>query len=281
MKKRYKKLIINTSLVTCFLIGITLTCINIYGLFQEIQPQTYLDDELRFGKDDISLTYKEAVKQIQRNNDESIKKYANRVNNVIAKRLAHIHWLRYNNTRFNQLVPIWENYFLYFMGKVSGIPEYKRYHFTNYKRSLNRGIGICGDASMVMSQVLDKEGISNSIVAFQDHVVTSVNFTNEESQVYDPDFGVIIPYSINEIQKDPSIISEYYQKQGYSEEEINVLKDTYGKNKAYFNGVSHFVTNKYYFEKISYFLKWPLPIFLIFLSIYVFQLHKKEDINTK
>ncbi|MFT6836447.1 MAG: hypothetical protein ACJA0H_002497 [Francisellaceae bacterium] len=77
-------------------------------------------------------------------------------------------YLRFLNDQpaeqFNQLIPIWENYFIYFMGVFSGIPEYERYHFANYQRSLERGIGLCGDASMVISQLLDKQNISNKIL---------------------------------------------------------------------------------------------------------------------
>ena len=48
--------------------------------------------------------------------------FSTRVTKVIAKGIAHIHWDKYQPEKFNQIVPIWENYFLYFMGRFSGIP---------------------------------------------------------------------------------------------------------------------------------------------------------------
>jgi hypothetical protein len=110
-----------------------------------------LDNELRL-KNDTPHSYEETLDNTQRKEGESDKEYSDRIRRVIAQGLAHIHWKKYQNTKFNQLIPIWENYFLYFMGKFSGIPEFERYHFSDYKKSLKRGIGICGDASMVMSQ---------------------------------------------------------------------------------------------------------------------------------
>jgi hypothetical protein len=59
------------------------------------------------------------------------------------------------------------------MGKYSGIPEYERYHFSNPYNSIERGIGICGDASILMSQMLEKNGIEADILTFPGHVVVT------------------------------------------------------------------------------------------------------------
>ena len=34
----------------------------------------------------------------------------------------------------------------------------------------------------------------------------------------------------------------------------------------YWNGTSHFITKKYYFEKIAYVVKWALPLSLFFIA---------------
>ena len=36
-------------------------------------------------------------------------------------------------------------------------------------------------------------------------------------------------------------------------------------------GVQHFITKKYYFEHIDYFLKWPMPIAFMLLGIFLFK----------
>jgi hypothetical protein len=69
--------------------------------------------------------------------------FADRDNRVVSKSLAHIEWDKFGARKYNQLIPIWENYSLYFVGAYSGIPEYARYHFTDYKSSLYRNVGIC------------------------------------------------------------------------------------------------------------------------------------------
>lgn len=253
-----------------FLAGIFLTGINIYGLFQEIRNPVFFSDELRF-KDDISLSYQETIDGIERNMNESDKAYAQRITAIIAQGLAHIHWKKFEGDQFNQLIPIWENYFLYFMGKYSGIPEFEKYHFADYQRSFKRGIGICGDASMIMSQLLDKQKIQNQLLTFPGHVITAAQFPDGTELLYDPDFGVYLPYTADEIQGSPSLVSLLYKEAGYTQLDIVTMNKIYNNDYKRWNGVEHFITKKYYFEYITYALKWPLPILLMLMGILLYR----------
>lgn len=261
----------------CYLLivlGGFLTAVNLYGTTQDIRPPGLFDVDLRFNND-ISLNYEETIQATQRRDHEDKLEYAKRLSKVIANGIAHIHWHdEQDTTRFNQLIPIWENYFLYYMGRFSGIPEFEKYHFANYERSMERGIGICGDASMIMSQLLSKQGIENQIVSFPAHVIVAANNSDGAEVMLDPDFGVMIPYSIAEVQKSPVLVNQYYLQQGYSEEDIAFFRKEYVKDFERWDGVSHFITNKFYFEKVTYFLKWPLPILMIVFSIFVLRVKK-------
>ncbi|PCI59649.1 MAG: hypothetical protein COB35_10810 [Gammaproteobacteria bacterium] len=249
------------------LTGVSLTGINIYGLFHTIRPAVFFSDELRF-KDDITLTLQQTEQAINRKKNESPQQYASRITKVIASGIAHIKWDDYDSRRFNQLVPIWDNYFLYFMGKYSGIPEFQRYHFANYQRSINRGIGICGDASMIMSQLLDKQNIKNQIITFPGHVILAAKFADGSEKSYDPDFGVIIDKSPEELKINHKSIGKLYTAAGYTANDQRIMSRIYNNHFERWNGVKHFITNKYYFEKITYLLKWPLPLLLIFIGLF-------------
>ncbi len=240
-----------------------LLLVNAYGLTQDIRPPNLMNTDFRFERD-MTLDFETTMKNLPRLDGESDRDYARRITPVISQGLAHIHWKEESDTRkYNQLVPIWENYFLYFMGIASGIPEFEKYHYADYERSLRRGIGICGDAAMIMSQLLDKEGISNHIVNFPGHVVVEVRHSDGTSALYDPDFGVYIPHSITEIQDDPELASRYYLEAGYTRNDADFFEKSYVGGFKRWNGVSHFITKKYYFEKMAYALKWPLPILMI------------------
>ena len=247
------------------LLGLILFGINVFGIFLPIAPQNLSQENLRFPNDQ-ALTFEQALDRLEWLNMDDITTFSSRVNDSIAKRLAHLHWQKYPPERFNQRIPIWENYILFLMGKLTTIPEYKRYHFANPYRSLERGIGICGDASMIMSQVLDKQNIQNKIISFPGHVIVAVKNTSDQTWLYDPDFNVIVPHSVEEVNAYPLLVKPFYREKGYSEKEIQSLVNSYSMEYKVWNGASHFITKKYYFEYFSYFLKWALPIIFFTIS---------------
>ena len=258
-----------------FVSGLTLAALNIYGEFNTMRTPVFFDDEVRFINDQPT-EFEQTILQLDRLEGESDLQFSNRVTKVIAAGLAHIHWERYDAEKFNQLIPIWENYFLYFMGKYSGIPEYEKYHFSDYKRSLERGIGICGDASMILSQVLSNNHIKNNIITFPSHVIVSAQFAQNKEQLFDADFGVSLPFSPDELKQSPFLVNDYYLDAGYFDNDVKAFNRIYDNDYKRWNGVQHFITNKYYFEKAAYFLKWPIPIFFIVISLFYFIKRKQS-----
>ena len=155
------------------------------------------------------------------------------------------------------------------MGEYSGLEFYERYHFADYKRSLKRGIGVCGDHSMILSEILREKGIQNSIVAFDGHVVVEANIEGS-LWTLDPDFGVVIKSSFQSVKHQPGLIKSAYGGEGYSDSEIRALVSTYvNGHPKHFDGVRHFITKRYYFEQVSYYLIWLIPVLLILLAIYI------------
>lgn len=271
LKNYLKQLIFGGAL----LIGFFLFFVNLYGLTQDIRPGTFLSEDIRFENDRKPIVYNPEIEQKLFAGEKEPKQFTTDITMLISKILVHIEWPKVDRVQYNQLIPIWENYFLYFMGLFSDIPEFERYHYSNYERSLERGIGICGDASMILSQVLDKNSIENKILSFPGHVINSVTFPDGSQWLLDADFGVVIPHSLSEIRDNIDLVKPYYAEQGYSDREIGNLQRSYISDFQTWDGVTHFFTKKYYFEKITYWLKWPLPIVLILFSIYM--LRKRDN----
>lgn len=256
--------------------GLVLLSVNIYGLSKDVRQSPIDPQYLRF-HDDVKFDFDEGMKMLQMREGDDAFSYAKRATLAISGTLAHIHWGRYEPTKFNQLVPIWENYFLHFLGVFSGMKEYQRYHFAHFERSLYRGIGICGDASMIMSQVLDINNIDNQIISVPGHVIVQAKMDDGNVINFDPDFGVVLPYSISQINDSPELVADHYYDAGYSEKEVNNLVTRYGKNVKTWDGVSHFIRKKYYFEHIAYALKWPFPILLVMLGAYFLIKARRKD----
>jgi hypothetical protein len=262
------RVLVRSFSVTCLLVGIILTIINIYGIPLDLRPSNITPENLRFGSIDVSSSKEELLQNSKMLPNESPVEYSKRLTSVIANGIAHIHWGRYEPSVFHQTVPIWENWVLYAMGLFSGIPEYQRYHYSNPEKSMERGIGICGDASMIMSQVLEKSGIESKIVTFPGHVVVAATIQNQ-SFVFDPDFGVVIESSLEALNENPQRVDGSYSAVGHPVQEDDFFIKTYGEDYQIWNGVNHFITKKYYFEKFAYLIKWPFPLIIIAIGIWI------------
>lgn len=247
------------------ILGVALTTINLFGLTQNIRVPSFDDKYLRFNNDQ-PLPLNTTLSKLERTPSETEIEYASRATLAVAEGIAHIEWFDFPAEQFNQIIPIWENYFLYFMGKTSGIPEFERYHYTNYKRSLKRGIGVCGDTSMILSQILDEQDIKNKILTFPGHVVVVASFTDGTEYILDADFGVIVPYASSELSLNSQNIANLYLNEGYTQADFTFFNNMYQQDFIPWNGVQHFVTKKYYFEMIAYWLKWPLPLGMIVIA---------------
>lgn len=248
-------------------IGTVLLIINLYGLTQSMRPATFLNDELRFGAKDVSMNLEEYRQAVIRQDDESDIEYAKRLTQVIADGTAHIHWEQYEPDKFHQRVPIWENWILYAMALFSGIPEFERYHFVTPSKSIERGIGICGDASMLMTSLLEDNGIEASIVTVPGHVLVTAEIEGQ-SKVYDPDFGVILPYSAPELIHNVEAASQLYVDAGYTIYDRRFFNKAFSQPHRLWDGPEHFITTKYYFEKVSYWLIWLIPLGALFLGYF-------------
>jgi hypothetical protein len=269
---KYMKVLFACSLTA---VGIVSILINLYGLTKDIRSADLANAPMRF-ENDLTIDFTHALNELSLRTNESSRDYATRVTTVIAGALAHIKWDKEIDTsKYHQLIPIWENYFLYFMGIYSGIPEYEKYHYADYKRSLKRGIGICGDASMIMSQVLNQVGIDNKIIAFPGHVIISAQVNEGSDMLFDPDYGVAMPLALANAGQASGAIIKAYSKQGYSLAEAESMAKRYTDDYSEWNGVQHFITKKYYFEHMAYFLKWPMPIAFVLLGIFLFKRAKR------
>lgn len=249
----------------CLAIGLSILSVSLFGLTQSLRPSQFFSDELRFGAKDILLSLEEYQQQVIRLPGESDAAYAKRVTKVIADGTAHIHWERFDPAKFNQIVPIWENWILYFMGRFSGIPEYERYHFVNPDKSIERGIGLCGEVSMVLTSLLERNGIEASMMNVPGHVVVTAEIDGQ-TKIFDPDFGVVIPFSPEQLKDNVDAASQLYVDAGYTRYDKMFFQKAYSTRFTLWDGPEHFITTKYYFEKVSYWLMWIIPLCLIVFS---------------
>lgn len=263
--------------ILLFFFGSGLLAINIYGQFQDLEPNIQEIDQsygLRFPykkKETFERTIFLLEKDMARN---KIYDQVVTLNALIKNRMTHPNWNKIPPGEFNISVPIWENYIIYIASQFYREEMLQRYHFSGYKKSLERGIGICGDSSVILSSIMKLKGISHKIVSFDGHVIVAFSDENAIEYYADPDFNVIFPSPSNKSIDFKKTYEEIYKEQGYSQEEIEELKNIYSGKPVYFSDHIHFMTKRYYFEKISYLLKWLIPIIFMIQLVIPLPKHK-------
>lgn len=256
--------------VISLVVALLLMGINIYGLTQPIRKPglgVTDHDQLRFIPEQV-WSYEDSLTAINGLKASwSRSEFAEAANQVVNQSLVHPDWQKVDPVEYRQLVPIWENYFLWSIGMFSGLPQFERYHYANYKRNIERGIGICGDASTILSSIMDNHGIPNRIISFRGHVIVEYEREDGGFELIDPDFGVELGMTLDELLERPDAAKEKYLAAGYNERESETLRKAYQTSHSIFEDTFHFMSKRYMFEVVSYWIKWLMPLFLILISV--------------
>jgi len=260
-----------------FWVGIILISVNIFGLFIPLgNDAIYTEKAVLFNNDisqdpnDINLL----KKVLSINEVENRKDYVAEVVKAVNKNIAH-YWRDKGRYKYSLTIPFYENYLLwlaqYFYPKV-----YKKYEFCDYQKAIERKVGLCSQHSIIICGILEDKKIPCKIVGLSGHVVAEAEVGKETWWICDGDYGVVIPYSIQEIERKPELIIPYYRNKliysnyAKASEKNNLITlskmvKIYGKegNKIT-DGVTGYCSKKKYFiEKISYYLIWAIPIILM------------------
>lgn len=247
-----------------FASGVVLLTLNIYGLFKSMRNPEIYDEEKtlhnRIG--DITIKYPQVNDSLVRRQGESNRDFAVRINKVVADGFSH-YWKKEGIGKYNIRVPAWENYLLYAAAYVD--PEtYGMYEFTDYRKNLERGVGLCSSHAIVVKGVLNDNGMDASLWDIAGHVVVRAQLDEKEAWVLDPDFGVVVPFDTAAIEADPEVVRPSYKdmaglyypdaKDPYTTDHVVEL---YGKEGNH----TYTVDNK--FEGFSYVAIWILPLLLM------------------
>jgi len=246
--------------VVLFLLGLALLVINLSGLFKSMRnPEIY--SERRTGRlNDITIKLEDAKKEIVREADESDKIFALRINDVVSKSMSH-YWKQEASKRYNMRVPVWENYLLFC---INSFRNDSRYEFVNYKKGLERGVGLCSSHSIVVKGILVDNDIEAQLWDIAGHVVVRAKVSENEWYILDPDYGLVVPHDIPEIEANPEIVRPAYAalaslyKPEYDDPyTTDHVVEIYGKEG------NHIYTYDPTFEVLSYLAIWLIPVLLM------------------
>ncbi|MEQ6122311.1 hypothetical protein [Reichenbachiella sp. MALMAid0571] len=226
-------------------------------------PEIYTEEvTLRNRINDVTIKYPEVLEMLDRKENESNIDFAVRINKVVNDGYAH-YWKKKGIDKYNLRVPIWENYMLYFASFVN--PEkYERYEFSDYKKNLERGVGLCSGHSIVVKGILMDNGMKAELMDIGGrHVVVRAELNDNVTYILDPDYGIVVPYDTAAVQANPELVREPYSKMAdlYYPDAIDpyttdFIVEIFGSFKKIYS-----VDN--WFEHFSYWAIWIFPLLLM------------------
>ncbi len=247
-----------------FVIGVVLLIINLFGLFKTMRnPEVYtLENTIRNRLNDVTIKYPEIKEMLKRKPDENNIEFAVRVNKVVNDGFAH-YWKAEGIEKYHLRVPIWENYMLYAASYLNP-KRYERYEFSNYKKNLERGVGLCSTHSTVVKGILLENGIKAELLDVGGrHVVVRAEFDDNSAYILDPDYGIVVPHDTAAITANPELVrgpyknmADLYYADAVDPYTTDLLVKIFGDHK-------HVYSVDNWFEGFSYWAIWILPLLLM------------------
>ena len=244
--------------------GLFLLGPNIYGLFKTMRnPAVYAEEQTQRNRiNDITIRYPDIIDQLKKKPGEPDLDFGIRINKVVNDGFMH-YWKEKGIVKYHMRVPAWENYLLFFASYVNP-GKFKRYEFSNYKKNLERGVGLCSTHSTIVKGVLLENGIKAELMDVGGHhVVVRAELNDTAIYMLDPDFGIVVPYDTAAITANPELVRKAYNnmtslyypdaKDPYTPD---ILVDIFGRKKYIYT-----VNNR--FEYFSYWAIWIFPFLLM------------------
>jgi len=243
-------------------------------------PAIYFEEKTLMNRiGDISIKYPEIKEMLKRKDNESDKDFAIRINKVVNDGFIH-YWKAEGIDKYHLRVPVWENYLLYLASYIN--PEkYKQYEFSNYKKNLERGVGLCSTHSTIVRGVLLDNGIKAELLDVGGHhVVVRAELNDTTTYILDPDFGIVVPYDTLALTANPELarapysnMASLYYPEAKDPYTTDKMVDIFGKHK-------HLYSVENWFENFSYLAIWIIP-FLLMLPYVTILIKKSRSINKK
>tara|TARA_B100000787_G_C16120497_1_gene262441 strand:+ start:72 stop:872 length:801 start_codon:yes stop_codon:yes gene_type:complete len=245
-----------------FTVGTILIILNLCGVLLNLRNEDiYNERQNKFG---IELReahfYKELDYIFNSSATDSSKIVATTY--LVNKGLAH-YWKDEGIHKYNLTIPLYENYLLW-LGSYVFPKRYQKYEFFDYRKAIERGVGLCSQLSIIQTEILKEKGINSKIIGLSGHVIATAEYSPNKWIIVDPDYGVNIPFDIKTIESNTKLIEKYYHYEGYDSLLVATLKEFYNsEGNQIHNDAFSYSPRKALIEIISYWFIWIIPIFMI------------------
>jgi hypothetical protein len=253
---------------------------NIVGVMIPLRHADIYHEPNNIFTNDLTLTAAEFRKRVPRQPGEAAPNYARRMTETVADGIAHIQEAdRATLQKYRWEIPIWENYLIWasrhgvqlqrwMRGTLAERGTAYKYQFSDWRRSVERGVGLCPTHAFVLTDILQAAGIRNQAVNIGHHVLNRAEIEPGKWWMLDPDYGVIVPHDLDALRENTHLMEPYYTARGHGAW-LDQLRDWYADpNPRFYESVREAQgSGRYYFEFVSYYLVWIIPVILLMIGV--------------
>jgi hypothetical protein len=198
------------------------------------------------------------LSELRRRPEESDETYAARMTSAINGHLIHS-----MGSQFPRISAL-QNWILWLMGVL--VPSrFQHLEFRNARFALQRGFGLCSQAALALADLLGRARIAAAIAVLEGHVVVTAQIAPGRWIVLDPDYGVTVPMSLDEIRAQAETVVARTYGADYGAPVVARLAAVYAKGyRLVPRGPRERMRAE--LERLAFFWKWALPILFIGLG---------------
>lgn len=242
--------------------GIALLLLNLAGIAIGLRnPKLAGDPHVRV-PDPLTVGPDEFRNQSRRQAGESDRAFVERATLLVDDSIAQ--WWGDEKTidTYAMRVPLRENFVLWSLSWTA--PRvYREYEFCSARKAVERGLGLCSQASIVLVTALRENGVDASIVGLSGHVVVRALVAPDRWIIADPDSGVAFDQDLRDLEEAPSIARDAYLARGIPETAATTLSTAFSsEGNVIVGGVEEFAPTVCSVERAAYVVKWALPSLL-------------------
>lgn len=187
--------------------GALLMLANVAGFYLPLRAEMPTEPVQGIRELGPRMPLEEGVRLLQWAEGDTPESYARRANQVVFESMIHGD-VSTDLGRWRLEIPLWENWSLHTLGVMN--PSFQKYRYWNHEKEFERGIGLCGNLSAVLVGYLTENGIPARVVGLEGHVVVTAEVRPGVWYIFDPDYGVVLPHSLEQVQNDPGLVDAAY-----------------------------------------------------------------------
>jgi len=246
-----------------FVLGSLLLIINSIGLSTGIRSSELANETATYFVNDLSLSEDDFYRQLALLDPNDRPVYLLALTSLVSQSVLH-YWQPEGMDTYHIRLPWTENYLLRALSYVDPL-FFSMYEFQDYHRALARGIGLCSQHAIIAAGILQEQGIPAKLIELHGHVVLTAEVDEGQWWVLDPDYGLVIPMSLDAAEEHYDEVAQHYAQAGFSDYDVDKVEEWFSTrdNILYEGGAESYQPSIWLTEQLSYVFKWLLPLFLM------------------